>query len=807
MENMTKNEHDKQSTEQQTVSDVAREHAEGYYIYQVKNENMVTYLYGSASERETIELVLKKRRSLVRYAFPVEWTDDTYWTAHVNASDYDFTKGTWDYYVKGASGELRRVGVASDISFDQLAPLYCPSTKGAKVLQHYETEKGNVSFVSDKVEVHLSGIKCDKQDNRNVAMTARLDGLPIWQHQLDEEARMTISERNSREPTDIPCQLEKEDGKYYLSFQVDYEGLIASDPSTNRRWDVFVHLCIDGVYEAFQFALTSGQIAYDSRVQFDDDVLHQLFFYQTIENHLALNYTEMPLVQNVDTYKLSRKALLLEGYAYFDAVSLSEEESIERSVIIKAREDGEERVIPLKNASVAQTGFQVKIALKDLYPEDAYDEIYDIFIELTYKHITKRRKLGCDPFVYYKDDILAEVEQTKAFRKLYVRYYLTYTPNGNLKLEAFKLTHEIKTFLKKDQYQERMDKDVWLIGERSDTAQDTGYHFFKYCRKHYPDKDIYYVIDSDSNDIANVEDLANVVYRGTLEHFKKASVAGVLIGSHDLEYILPIKGVALASYKQAKKVFLQHGVLGRKSAEYHRHYYKHPFDMFCVSSVSEKKLVQNKMDYDIDEVKVTGLSRFDALLEPRTESRSILVIPTWREWLNDKEAFGESEYFNRYKNLLESERLQEMLETHDMHVYFYPHYRMQDYIDQFDFDDHERIHVIKMGEKNVQDLLLESKLMITDYSSVSFDFNYMSKPVIFYHFDQDSFFKNGKLRPIDETFLGDICTSEQDVLDQVETYMQSDFAEKEAVRDKKYLIFDHIDQENCKRIYDAIEDL
>src|SRR5699024_6814788 len=213
-----------------------------------------------------------------------------------------------------------------------------------------------------------------------------------------------------------------------------------------------------------------------------------------------------------------------------------------------------------------------------------YDEIYDIYIELRYKHITKRRKLGCDPYTYYKDDVLAEAEHTKSFRKLYVRYYLTFTPKGNLKLETFALTRPVKKYLEKGQHKHEMDENVWLIGERPDTAQDTGYHFFKYCREHYPEKNVYYVIDADSDDVHNVEDLANVLYRGSLEHFKKASVAGVLIGSHDLEYILPIKGVALRSYKQAKKIFLQHGVLGRKNAEYHRRYYKYPFDLFCVSS-------------------------------------------------------------------------------------------------------------------------------------------------------------------------------------------------------------------------------
>ncbi|MEX6101942.1 CDP-glycerol glycerophosphotransferase family protein [Mammaliicoccus sciuri] len=34
-------------------------------------------------------------------------------------------------------------------------------------------------------------------------------------------------------------------------------------------------------------------------------------------------------------------------------------------------------------------------------------------------------------------------------------------------------------------------------------------------------------------------------------------------------------------------------------------------------------------------------------------------------------------------------------------------------------------------------LFKESKLMITDYSSVAFDFSFLEKPVIYYQFDRD----------------------------------------------------------------------
>src|SRR5699024_2831613 len=127
--------------------------------------------------------------------------------------------------------------------------------------------------------------------------------------------------------------------------------------------------------------------------------------------------------------------------------------------------------------------------LKDMFPKGSNHEIYDLYLELRYKNIVRRRKIGRAPYVYLKDGVLAETERTIKWRKQYVRHYLTYTPMGNLKLETFKLNHAKIKYLKKGQYKDYAaysHQDIWLIGERPDTAQDTGYHFFKFCRRNYP---------------------------------------------------------------------------------------------------------------------------------------------------------------------------------------------------------------------------------------------------------------------------------------------------------------------------------
>ena len=69
--------------------------------------------------------------------------------------------------------------------------------------------------------------------------------------------------------------------------------------------------------------------------------------------------------------------------------------------------------------------------------------------------------------------------------------------------------------------------------------------------------------------------------------------------------------------------------------------------MFNVSSESEKQdVVVNQMGYAPQNVYVTGLSRFDELPinEDNQQIKKVLIMPTWRDWLNSDIAFENSEY-------------------------------------------------------------------------------------------------------------------------------------------------------------------
>ncbi|MBM6629603.1 CDP-glycerol glycerophosphotransferase family protein [Mammaliicoccus vitulinus] len=426
--------------------------------------------------------------------------------------------------------------------------------------------------------------------------------------------------------------------------------------------------------------------------------------------------------------------------------------------------------------------------------------VVDLFITIREQdHIVRREKIRYRTAKYKKDTYFSKKIIQDNNQKTY--YLSTITPFKNIKLERFSITNnELKVM-----NNTAKDSNIWLIGERFDTAQDNGIVFFNWLRAN-TSIDAYYVIDENALDYQNIKHNRKVLKFGSIEHFKIASKAKVLVSTHDFENILPYKSAkGFFGYEDTLKVFLQHGVLGRKSVEYHKDYYEQPFDIFNVSSMSEKyDVVVNEMGYDKENVFISGLSRFDNLpiVNDNNRIKKILIMPTWRDWLNSDFAFENSEYLEKYLSLIKNKKLNQLIARNNVEINFYPHYRAQSYFKLFLMNNEIKVQYVELGEQTVQSLLIEHDLLITDYSSVSFDFTYMNKPVIFYHFDVERFFRKGILRPIHETFLGEVIYDEKKLVDQICDYVVNDSFKK--VELEKDSIFRHIDKDNNVRIYDSI---
>src|SRR5699024_329359 len=116
------------------------------------------------------------------------------------------------------------------------------------------------------------------------------------------------------------------------------------------------------------------------------------------------------------------------------------------------------------------------------------------------------------------------------------------------------------------------------------------------------------------------------------------------------------------------------------------------------------------------------------------------------------------------------------------------------------------VKVINQGEVGVQHLIKESALMITDYSSVGFDFSFLHKPVLYYQFDRSRFIgKSPSHLDLDNDLPGEICFEKDQILQLIEEYANTDFKMKSQYEERANKFIKHRDQMSSERIYSVIK--
>ncbi|PAE38146.1 hypothetical protein CHI06_18790 [Bacillus sp. 7884-1] len=355
-------------------------------------------------------------------------------------------------------------------------------------------------------------------------------------------------------------------------------------------------------------------------------------------------------------------------------------------------------------------------------------------------------------------------------------------------------------------------KNIWLGFEKfSDSAQDNGYYFFRYCYQNAKKNNFFYVIKKESPDFANVQSMNDkVIHYMSFTYMVYMFAAKLLISSESKGHAYDIriqKGRLKKALDRKRQVFLQHGVIGLKRVDnVFKKASKNAVDLFVVSSEHEKEIIKNNFGYKEREIIITGLSRWDVLKDKSTGQSTILLMPTWRSWMDDlpEDKFIRTEYYKQYVSLLNSYDLEKLLEQYDIYLNFFIHPKFKQYIDQFT-STNKRITIYQFGEAQVNELLMKSSLLITDYSSVAWDMYYQKKPIIFYQFDLEDYIKyQGSYIDMEKNLFGDQARNVETLIDLIKKYAEQRFKEEEkyAVMRKHYLTY--TDHHNSSRIYQEI---
>jgi len=362
-------------------------------------------------------------------------------------------------------------------------------------------------------------------------------------------------------------------------------------------------------------------------------------------------------------------------------------------------------------------------------------------------------------------------------------------------------------------------RDVWLVCERECEARDNGYWFYKYLCEQHSEIESVYVINKRSNDFRKVDCLGKVISFGSFEHWlyywsAKWNISSQKEGKPNAALCFILE-VYLGLRKN--RIYLKHGII--KDAQRWVYNDVSKFSMLCCAAKREQTFIQDNFGYPPNAIKLTGLCRFDNLCSEHITKRQIVVMPTMREWLRVISTdtlkyehtldFCKSEYYVAWTRFLSSPILVSLLDQYGVDLLFYPHPAMQKYLKNFE-NRSSKIVIASSKSFDLQRLLMESSVLITDYSSIFFDFAYMNKPLLYYQFDREKY-REGQYQEgyfsYEKDGFGPVCLSQDSLLEKLKSILEDNMNNPKCFTERSKSFFAFQDSQNCHRVYEAINKL
>lgn len=298
--------------------------------------------------------------------------------------------------------------------------------------------------------------------------------------------------------------------------------------------------------------------------------------------------------------------------------------------------------------------------------------------------------------------------------------------------------------------QRRTHDEIWLLADHKLEAGDNGEAMFRYLASH-PETGVTPVLalSASAPNHAELSRLAEVVEPDSRAFFRRLFQATVLLNSAADEYMINPLGpdrVWFADLLPTTAVFLQHGITKDDQSAWLNKDQK-GFDLFVTSAHREwESIAHGPYGYQEDEVALVGMPRFDRLTS--AQENLVVFAPTWRKHLagaldaatgrnRSTWAFGQSDYFRLWQDIIRHPRLNAALGAAGYTGVFALHPSHSAELKRFKAGPHISIAAYPY---DYQDLLQRGSVMVTDYSSVVFDFAYLRKPVVYLQPDREEFF-------------------------------------------------------------------
>lgn len=446
-----------------------------------------------------------------------------------------------------------------------------------------------------------------------------------------------------------------------------------------------------------------------------------------------------------------------------------------------------------------------------------YDEHYETIINfLTGPH----SKISSKTKVYYNDGVRIYYYYNKRIKikknTLKNRLYMSLrNTKYNIQKKKYKtilirmLYSLLNTFKR---------KNIWIITDRQSVANDNGYALFKHISNNkIKNTKVYFAITKDSKDLKKVKETGKYLFFNSLKYKLYFLLADKIISSQADNWTQNPFGNNHNYYHDLYKnkfMFLQHGIIKDDLSTWLNKYEK-DFEIFVTSTNDEyKSIINGKYGFSKDVVKLTGLPRYDLL--NNEQEKIILFMPTWRTNLTTAtdtktgkrkhyQGFEKSEYCKFYNELINDEKLLKTMKNNGYIGKFISHPCHDANIK--DFKGNEIIKIEKVGA-SYSELFSKGCLLVTDYSSVVFDFAYLNKPVIYCQFDETSFFEQ---QIYDKGYFdykkhgfGPVTNNHEETVEEIIKLINQECKIEKKYKERISKTYKYNDKNNCQRVLEEI---
>lgn len=364
---------------------------------------------------------------------------------------------------------------------------------------------------------------------------------------------------------------------------------------------------------------------------------------------------------------------------------------------------------------------------------------------------------------------------------------------------------------------------AWVFIDREYEADDSAEHLYRWVMKNHPDINVWFLLTRDSYDWAR---LAAEGFRLVPPGLKRKLLilnSDHIISSHTDYKDGKFDKERYGDLMRWRFTFPQHGIIKDDVSHWLSN---QPFDIFVTSSPDEHASIVNDdtpYTYTAREMRRTGLPRHDRLLRYAREVASsdvqvLLVMPTWRGGLVDSRAsqgtnespvenFARSEYAQRWGTFLRHPALHELLAKHSKKLVFMPHANAVPYVAAFALPSN--IEIATADKASIQKLFSRSIALVTDYSSVAFEFALLRRHVFYYQFDRESFYGgNHNWREgyfsYERDGFGPVSLNQDDLLLKIHGFLENGARPESTYLARMEHAMPDVDGRSCEKLFEEI---